>query len=144
MVKPIENADMEPIRIRKAILWGREDLLSQAVGHFLKVANTVDVVEVSSERGVEELIREIRRINPEVVILCQDKTDENSNLPLLLINQQLCLKVITVELESNRLQVYSRQNVVIQKTSDLLSIVESGYIPNSAQEKEVGSKKQNL
>ncbi|HKI52794.1 MAG TPA: hypothetical protein VJ987_01620, partial [Anaerolineales bacterium] len=80
------------------------------------------------------------RIKPEVVILCEDKIDEKSALPSLLINEQHCLRVVTVGLESNLMQVYSKHNVVLQGASELLSIVESGNFPTCTSGKEVESK----
>ena len=114
---------------RKIILWGRDDLLSQAVDLFLQTTQTWDVIRLSSDSGVEKLIEETQRINPEVVVLCGEKVDEYSSLPLRLINEQGCLRVVTVGLESNLMQVYSKQNVMLQGVSELLSIFESGNFP---------------
>jgi hypothetical protein len=122
---------------RKAVLWGREDLLAQAVGLFLEAERVWDVNRVSSDGGVDHLIEEVKRTSPDVVILCQERVDEESSLPVRLIQEQLCLKVITVGLESNLMQVHSKHSVIVRGVSDLLSIVESGYFPKNAQEKEV-------
>jgi len=137
MVKPIENTDAEPVHIRKAVLWGEDDLLSQAIGLFLEANMTWDVIRVSRNMNADGLIDEVKRINPEVVILREDRVGENSALPLRLINEQCCLKVISVGLESNLLQVYSKQNVILQGVTDLLSIVETGNYSNCTPEKEV-------
>jgi len=67
---------------------------------------TWDVIRVSKNRNADGLIDEVKRVNPEVVILREDRVGENSTLPLRLINEQCCLKVISVGLESNLLQVY--------------------------------------
>ena len=37
---------------------------------------------------------------------------------------QFCLKVVTVSLKSNLVQVYSKHNVIIHDVSDLLAVVE--------------------
>jgi len=130
MVKPIENTDTEPVHVRKAVLWGEDDLLSQAIGLFLEANMTWDVIRVSKNRNADGLIDEVKRVNPEVVILREDRVGENSTLPLRLINEQCCLKVISVGLESNLLQVYSKQNVILQGVTDLLSIVETDNFQN--------------
>jgi len=139
MVKPIENRAVEPAPNRRAVLWGEDDVLSQAIVLLLESNMTWDVIRVSRKRGVDDLVKEIRRINPEVVILCEDKVGENSTLPLRLINEQRCLTVISLGLESNLMQVYSKQEVILEGVSDLLSIVESSYFPKRASAKEVGS-----
>jgi len=135
-----EGTDSPPIRTRKAILWGREDLLGQAVGLFLEAEKLWDVMRVSSESGVDHLVQEVKRVNPDVVILCQERIGEDPSLPVRLIQEQLCLKVISVGLESNLMQVHSKHSVIVKGISDLLSIVESGYFSKIAQEKEVRHK----
>jgi len=127
---------------RNIILWGRDDLLSQAVDLFLQTSQSWDVIRLSSDIGEERLIQETRRINPDVVVLCRDRVDEDSSLPLRLIDEQVCLRVVTVGLESNLMQVYSKHNVILQGASELLSIVESGNYPNNTFAKEVESIKQ--
>lgn len=122
---------------RKAVLWGRDDLLAQAVGLFLESERIWDVIRVSSDGGVEHLVEEVKRKNPDVVILCQERIDDDPTLPVRLIQEQLCLKVISVGLESNLMQVHSKHSVIVRGISDLLSIAESGYFSKIAQEKEV-------
>ena len=120
---------MESTSPRKIILWGRDDLLSQAIDLFLHVNQSWDVTRLSSDSGEEKLIEETQRISPEVVILCRERIVEDASLPLRLINEQFCLRVVTVGMESNLMQVYSKQNVLLQGASELLSIVESGNFP---------------
>lgn len=141
MIEPSGAVDMESTSPRKIILWGGDDLLSQAVDLFLHESQSWDVTRLSSDRDVENLIQETHRINPEVVVLCREKVDEDSALPLRLINEQVCLRVVTVGLESNLMQVYSKHNVLLQGASELLSIVESGNFPVCTSEKEVNAKK---
>ena len=129
MIETMGAVDMESTSPRKIILWGRDDLLSQAVDFFLHTSQSWDVTRLSSDSGVEKLIQETQRVNPEVVVLCRDKVDEDASLPLRLINEQVCLRVVTVGLESNLMQVYSKHNVMLQGASELLSIVESCNFP---------------
>ena len=124
MIEPMGAVDMESTSPRKIILWGRDDLLSQAVDLFLQTNQSWDVIRLSSDSGVEQLIQETKRIDPEVVFLCREKVDEDSSLPLRLINEQFCLRVVTIGLESNLMQVYSKHNVILQGASELLSIVD--------------------
>ena len=142
MIEPMGTVDMESTSPRKIILWGSDDLLSQAVDLFLQTSQSLNVIRLSSEIGEEKLVQETQRINPDVVVLCRDKVDDDSSLPLRLINEQACLRVVTVGLESNLMQVYSKHNVILQGASELLSIVDSGNLPScTSKEKEVVSKK---
>ena len=126
IIEPMGAIDMESNSPRKIILWGRDDLLSQAVDLILQTSQSWEVTRLSSESGVEKLIQETHRINPEVVFLCREKVDEDSSLPLRLINEQGCLRVVTVGLESNLMQVYSKQNIILREVSDLLYIIDTG------------------
>ena len=144
MVEPIESTIVESAHIRKVVLWGDDDVLSQAIGHIFGVNMTWEVSRVQKKEDVGDLIEEIKRINPDVVILRDDRVDENSSLPLRLLNEQLCPKVISLGLGSNLVQVYSKQEIILEGISDLLSIVESSYFPKHISEKEVGPKKQDL
>lgn len=137
IVEPSEEPDSPPARTRKAVVWGREDLLAQAVGLFLEAERIWDVKRVASDGGVDRLFQEVKRTSPDVVILCQERVGEEPSLPVRLIQEQLCLKVVTVGLESNLMQIHSKHSVIVKGVSDLLSIVESGYFPKNAQKKEV-------
>ena len=141
LIDPTGNTDAESTSARKAILWGQDNLLSQAVEMFLEESMVWNVIRISSDEGNEKLFQETREIDPDVVILCINRFDESSSLPLQLINQQTNLKVITLGLESNLMQVYSRQNVILQGVSDLLSIVKSRTYTDCTLEKEVNLKK---
>jgi hypothetical protein len=123
---PTQNTDEKPTRTQKAILWGQDDLLAQAVALLLTQSMTWDVTRISSENGADDLFEGTRQIHPDVVILCVDTVREiDSLMPLWLINEQLCSKVIAVGLESNLMQVYSKQDVILQGATDLLSIIET-------------------
>jgi hypothetical protein len=140
VIEPMETADMESTSPRKIVLWGQDDLLSQSITRlFLESNMTWDVIRVTRDGDVGDLIKEVERIKPEVVILCEDKADEKSTLPSLLINEQHCPKVVTVSLKSNLMQVYSKHNIILQGASELLSIVESGNYPNCTSGKEAKS-----
>ncbi|MGE5377791.1 MAG: hypothetical protein ACM3XO_22250 [Bacteroidota bacterium] len=141
LIGPIANIDPQPVQSRKAILWGRDDLLAQVIGSFLK--NTEwDVIRISSDGDVENLIREMKRVKPEVVILCRYKTDDSA-LALRLIEEQTCLKVITLGPDSNHTQVYSKQNIILGGSADLLSIIEKGNFSDYTPGKEAQPTEQN-
>ncbi len=142
LIGPIANTDPSPVQTRKVVLWGRDDLLAQVIGSFLK--NTEwDVVRVSSDGDVENLIREVKRGKPEAVILCRYKP-EDSTLALRLIDEQTSLKVITLGPDSNQTQVYSKQNIILRGSADLLSIIEKEKFSSCTSEEEAESKKSNL
>lgn len=112
------------------VLWGREDLLSTSVELFLTGQKGWNVVNISSEDDFEALIQAVDKVNPDVVILQQGNRAGNSNLPIKLLKDHPGLKVITVSLNDNLMEVYSKQNILIKSASDLISVVEA--TPDSA------------
>jgi hypothetical protein len=128
LLNPVEN--LHSTQTRKAILWGPESLLTDSVEHFLKTGAAWDVVKISSESGIDYLIQQVRSIKPATIILCQETDNGDKDVLMQLDQAQLCLKVVTVSMESNLIQVYSKHNVIMRDVSDLLSVVETRYLPN--------------
>lgn len=129
LLDPVENSN--PINLQKAILWGHESLLADSVEFFLKTGAAWDVVKIASDLGVEYLIQQVKRLKPAVVILCQEKDVSDAALLMQLDQVQLCSKVVTVSMESNLIQVYSKHKVIMRDVADLLSVVETSYLPNN-------------
>lgn len=128
LIDPVEN--LNPSLTRKAILWGPESLLADSVEYFLKTGADWDVVKISSESGIDHLIQQVRSIKPATIILCQETDTSDKDVLMHLDQAQFCLKVVTVSMESNVLQVYSKHKVIMRDVSDLLSVVETEYLPN--------------
>ncbi|NJC94861.1 MAG: hypothetical protein FIB03_00755 [Anaerolineae bacterium] len=137
LIEP-ERPDPEARLTRRAVLWGREDMLSQSVSLFLEIGKIWEVVRVSNDGDIGSLTRKIKAVRPEVVILCMDRVNGDSSLPLRLINERLCFRVVTLSLENNVAQVYSKQNLIIRGVRDLLSIIEPENSSNCTPGKEVG------
>jgi hypothetical protein len=114
-----------PSSSQTVILWGPENLLAGAVEFFLKTKVDWEVIRISFDRGVDYLVQQVHDTKPDVVILCQE-TDSGDPALLAQLDQiQFCLKVVTVSMESNRIQVYSKQTVMMRDVSDLLAVVET-------------------
>jgi hypothetical protein len=137
MVDEENHADFKLPMTRRAILWGPEILLAQAVEFFLEEDSVWDVKWVAFDSGIDRLFEELKQVNPELVILCSERADQDSTLALQLLNEQTHLKVVALDLESNQIQVYSKQNFVIQGVTDLLSIVNIGNLSDCTIGKEV-------
>jgi DNA-binding NarL/FixJ family response regulator len=107
------------------VLWGREDLLSTSVELFLTSQKGWNVVNISSEDDFEALIQAVEQVHPDVVIIHQGDRPCKSNLPTILLKDHPGLKVITVSLNDNLMEVYSKQNILVKSASDLISVVEA-------------------
>ena len=111
-------------------MWGPESLLVDSVEFFLKAGAAWDVVKISADYGVDYLVQQVKTLKPTVVILCQEKEESDTNLLMELSQVESCMKVVVVSLESNLIQVYSKQKVMMHNISDLLSVVDTKYLPN--------------
>lgn len=134
LLGPIENST--PSHSRRAVLWGPEILLMDSVELFLKAA-AWEVIKLSSECGVDHLIQRVNAVRPMVVILCQERDSNDFALLMQLARVQFCSKVVVVSLESNLVQIYGRQNLIMNEVSDLLSVVDHEYFSNIKPKEEV-------
>jgi hypothetical protein len=139
IVGPIENS--APAHSQKAVLWGPESVLMDSVEFFLKAGAKWEVVKIPSESGADHLLQRVNHVKPEVVVLCQEKDDSDFNILMRLAQIQFCSKVVVVSLESNLVQVYGRQNLILNQVSDLLSVIDHAYFPNSQLKEEVSTNK---
>jgi hypothetical protein len=112
---------------KTVILWGRDDVLSHAMDSFLKAEETWKVERIFIDQGIDYLVDQVRRIKPEVVILHTANCAIDQCLLMQLIQDQPQLNIVTVSLENNLMQVYSKHNFVLREVSDLLSIIEDRY-----------------
>ncbi len=110
-------------KTKTVILWGREDLLGRGVEFFLSTRSEWEVIRVSDKQGVDFLTQEVERVKPDVVILYQGNCAEDMPVPMRLLQACPGLKVITVSLENNSVEVYSKQKVWLKEVADLLSVV---------------------
>ena len=122
---------------KTAILWGQDDLLPQAMEFFLTAGETWEVIRIAANQGIGSFVEQVQRSKPDLVILCQERFREDSDPLMKLFQDQPDLRVITVNLENNLLQVYSKHSITLRKVSDLLSIVEDRYFSEQPTEKEV-------
>ncbi len=110
-------------KTRKIILWGREDVLGCSVEIFLSTLKEWEVVRRFSEQSDEGLKDVIEREKPDVVLLNLDSS--NQTLPVRLIQFYPGVKVITVDLNNNTIEIYNKQELCISAVSDFLYAVES-------------------
>ena len=108
---------------KKIVLWGQEDLLSSSVELFLTAQKGWHVLKISQEENFEALVLEVEEFHPDVVIIQQGDYASKSYPLMKLIQNHPKLKVITVSLRDNMMEVYSKENVLIESASDFISVV---------------------
>ena len=121
----IPPKDVNMTKSKVAILWGCEDLLGSAVEQLLTTAKDWKIIRIYDESDANLLVREVERVNPDVVIL--HRSDYASSLlePLkkLMVDHRE-MRLIAISLENNLVEVYDKQTVSIKEASDLLSVME--------------------
>lgn len=127
LLGPVENKDPGKPHLRKAVIWAPDDLLAQAMEFFLKAEDTWQVIRISADQSVEDLFEQIKRIQPDVIILHTGKCAGNTSLAAQLLQEHPNLRVVTTSLEDNQMQVYSKYSIRVRNASDLLSIIEDRY-----------------
>jgi len=110
---------------KTVVIWGREDILSSSVELFLTTIKGWNVVSISNEEGFDALILAVETIDPEVVILHQGEHTIPTHLPMQLLQDHPGIKVITINLENNSMEVYSKRKVWVKETADLISVMDS-------------------
>jgi hypothetical protein len=117
--------DENLLKSKKVIVWGRDDLLNWIIKYFLTNRKDWEVVSLSNELGIDFLIQEVENINPDVVVVFQNKCVNSLRLLMQLIYARPSLTMITVNPENNAMEVYSKKQISVTEVSDLISIVES-------------------
>ena len=123
LLGPIECSTSAPLPI--ALLWGPASFLVDSVEFFLKTGRSWTVVNISSDLGVDYLVRQVQALKPKVVVLCQEKDASDFALLMQLAQIQTCTKVIAVSMESNLVQVYSRNTFILRDVAELLNVVDT-------------------
>ena len=121
------------VKSRTIVLWGRKDILSSSVETFLTAQKGWFVVSISNEGNFEALIQAVAKVHPDVVIIQQGDRSSNSYPLMKLIRDHPGLRVITVSLMDNLMEVYSKQDILVKSASDLISVVEA--VPDISSQK---------
>lgn len=116
--------DENLMKSKRVIVWGQDDLLSWAVNFFLTARKDWNVVSLSSDHGIDYLIQEVEKLNPDVVIVYQNKCVNSARLLMQLLYTRPELTMITVSPQDNSIEVYSKTQVFVHEVSDLISVVD--------------------
>jgi DNA-binding NarL/FixJ family response regulator len=123
---------------RIVILWGQNDLLTKAMEMVLTAgeADAWEVIKLPGEQCITALVEQVRKAKPDLVILYQAMPDDADPLTKLM-REQPDLRMISVSLENNVMQVYSKRSITLRQVSDLLSVIEDRHFSENPVSKEV-------
>lgn len=116
---------------KNIVLCGPEDLLGRAMELFLTLRGGWGVIRVLDSGRAEDLIRQVEAVQPDVVIIYRDEPAQGGGLPLQLLQSRPDLKVITLGLKNNFVEVYNRRTVWLEHTADLFAVIEDWPRPNA-------------
>jgi hypothetical protein len=105
--------------------------LAEAVEHLLATRNGWKVLRVSDEYDQDTLAREVERVNPEVLIIHEGALSVNGSMLIKFVQDHSKLKIITLSLENNSVEIYNKQTICINAASDLLAVIEDDADPDA-------------
>ena len=121
--------NMETPLERTIILWGQDDVLMMAIETLLGTEGGWKMVRVSDELDDVSLAQLIEQVTPDVVIVHESTLSGNVRLLIKFIQDYPNLKIITIGLENNKMDIYNKKTICIRESSDLLAAIENGTTP---------------
>jgi hypothetical protein len=112
------------MKSKTVILCGRGDVISRLVELVLTKRKEREVIRIFDEKDVDTMLQEIEDVHPDVVIINPGDSAGDTDLPVQLLKDHSGLKVVTISLEDNSIEVYHRQKVWLKGVADLLSVIE--------------------
>jgi len=109
------------------LLYGGEDILSSSIEFILSTRENWKVISISQQEGCETFREAMDTLHPDIVIIHQDLHQDPKHLTLQLLQDHPTIKVIMISLENNMIEVYSKQNVLAQEASDLITVIENSH-----------------
>ena len=106
------------------ILWKDDDVLLRAVELLLKSRAGWSVATFSENWDDNDLLRQVHETPPDVFIVNEDVFTAKIYLFTKFAQQFSKLKIITMSLENNKLNIYKRQTISVREATDLFSIIE--------------------
>ena len=124
-----KRQDIQPYRGKTVILWGQEDVLSRAVEGLLVPECGWRMIRISDDLDESSLSYAVERITPDVLIIHEDVFRGDIRLLIKFVQDYPKLKIITIGLENNQMQIYSKKTICIKQASDLLEAIKNGVGP---------------
>lgn len=122
--------DMKNTLERTVILWGEDDVLMRAVEVLLTVRGEWRLIRIKEDLDDLSLAQMVEEVTPDVLIVHQSALEGSVRLLIKFVQDYSKLKIITIGLENNQMEIYNKKRVCIKEASDLLAAIRDG----SAQE----------
>ena len=119
------RSNMETPEEKTIILWGDDDVLIRAVEDLLIPGKGWKIIRVSNDCDEVALAQMFEQVTPDVLIVHASAFASNMRLLVKFVMDYSKLKVITIGLENNQMEIYEKQTICIKKASDLLAAIEN-------------------
>jgi hypothetical protein len=110
------------------VVMGCEDILNLSLTFLLAEKDCWNVVRIQDQAALERLIQSLDYPQSEIVIIHQGNQNDSDPALLKLFQKHSTIKLITISLENNLVDVYSKQKILTQETSDLIAIIENNRL----------------
>ena len=107
------------------VIWGCEDILTTSIEGLLSTITEWHVIRITSKEDLEALLLGEETRRPDIVIINRPVNYRPSHLPLHLLHDYPAIKVITIGLEDNEMEIYSKQKRFVHQTSDLIGVIQN-------------------
>jgi len=124
---------MDSMNSKVIVLWGDDTVLLKSVELLLNTRETWQVVRLSDEWDDGTLIQEVKTIYPDVFILHEGTFLKKLHLVTKFVQDFPRLKVVTIKLDNNQLEIYSKKTICIRESSELLSIIADDIEPEGGE-----------
>ena len=112
------------------ILWKDEDVLLRAIELLLNTKVGWKVTRFADHWDENSLLQIVDEIHPDVFIVHEGVLTEKMHLFTKFVLEFSKLKIITLSLENNLVNIYNRSTLSIREVTDLFSIIEDNIPMN--------------
>jgi hypothetical protein len=105
------------------ILWGQDDVLIRAVEDLLGVETGWRLIRVLDDLNEVSLARTLAHFTPDVLIVHENAFGSDIRSLLGFVQAHSQLKIITIGLQNNQMEIFNKKRVCIREASDLLAAV---------------------
>jgi len=110
------------INLQRVLIIENNLLLGAGIQNLLAGTANLDVIGISSRKW-PDLVQEIERLQPEVIVL--DEASHRASLTKLLplLKEFPQLRLVVVSANDNRIHIYGKQEILITVATQLINII---------------------
>ena len=111
---------------KKAILLlGGNDLLSRSIEQMLSEKTDWEVMFVLTDQLPENVNSILEKLSPDVVVTQKGNNPRTSKALSVLFHSNPKLRLITITSDSNVMEIYNKEDVLMQSADDFFSAIEA-------------------